>query len=446
LPVLSKSYIINSFFTAAVSGETAFFISIGRFNIVGFFFRRIGGVTRMATSSVMPTYGRLDIAFTEGKGAWLTATDGRQYLDALSGIAVCNLGHAHPAISNAISEQSQRLIHTSNIYQIPLQTQLAERLTSLSGMEQVFFCNSGAEANEAAIKIARKYGHEKGIDKPVIIVMDSSFHGRTMATLTATGNNKVQEGFEPLVPGFVRVPYNDIDALRMAIGHWPEAVAVMLEPVQGEGGIKIPDTDYLAAVRKICNQRKLLMMLDEVQTGIGRTGDWFAFQKSSDLLPDVMMLAKGLGNGVPIGACLVAGPAVGVLTAGNHGSTFGGNPLACSAALAVLDTIEQQGLLGHVSHLSVMMAQGFEKHLHNVTGVKSIRAIGFMFGIELSIPCAELVAKALEKQILINVTAGNVIRLLPPLVINSDEAEKIVSIVSELVIEFLAEHSTENVA
>lgn len=400
----------------------------------------------MATTAVMPTYGRLDIAFTEGKGAWLTATDGREYLDALSGIAVCNLGHAHPAIAEAISDQAQSLIHTSNIYHIPLQTQLAERLTDLSGMEQVFFCNSGAEANEAAIKIARKYGHEKGIDKPVIIVMDSSFHGRTMATLTATGNNKVQEGFAPLVSGFVRVPFNDIDALRMAIGHWPEAVAVMLEPVQGEGGIKIPDTDYLAAVRKICNQRKLLLMLDEVQTGIGRTGDWFAFQKSADLLPDVMMLAKGLGNGVPIGACLVSGPAVGVLAAGNHGSTFGGNPLACRAALTVLNTIEEQGLLGHVSHLSVMMAQGFEKNLKNVSGVKSIRAIGFMFGIELAVPCAELVAKALEKQILINVTAGNVIRLLPPLVINSNEAEKIVSTVSELVIEFLAEHSTENVA
>jgi acetylornithine aminotransferase len=398
------------------------------------------------TDAVMPTYGRLDIAFTKGEGAWLTAEDGSRYLDALSGIAVCNLGHSHPAVARAITEQANTLIHTSNIYHIPLQTQLAERLTELSGMEQVFFCNSGAEANEAAIKIARKYGHEKGVDKPVIIVMDSSFHGRTMATLTATGNNKVQQGFEPLVPGFVRVPYNDLDALRMAISHWPEAVAVMLEPVQGEGGIKIPDTEFLASVRKLCNQRKLLLMLDEVQTGIGRTGDWFAFQKSADLLPDVMMLAKGLGNGVPIGACLVAGPAVGVLQAGNHGSTFGGNPLACRAALTVLDTIEQQGLLGQVSHLSAMMVQGFEKRLKGVEGVKSIRALGFMFGIELVQPCAELVANALEKNILINVTAGNVIRLLPPLVINSDEAEKIVNLVSELVIEFLAEHSTENVA
>jgi acetylornithine aminotransferase len=398
------------------------------------------------TDAVMPTYGRLDIAFTKGEGAWLTAEDGSRYLDALSGIAVCNLGHSHPAVARAITEQANTLIHTSNIYHIPLQTQLAERLTELSGMEQVFFCNSGAEANEAAIKIARKYGHEKGVDKPVIIVMDSSFHGRTMATLTATGNNKVQQGFEPLVPGFVRVPYNDLDALRMAISHWPEAVAVMLEPVQGEGGIKIPDTEFLASVRKLCNQRKLLLMLDEVQTGIGRTGDWFAFQKSADVLPDVMMLAKGLGNGVPIGACLVAGPAVGVLQAGNHGSTFGGNPLACRAALTVLDTIEQQGLLGQVSHLSAMMVQGFEKRLKGVEGVKSIRALGFMFGIELVQPCAELVANALEKNILINVTAGNVIRLLPPLVINSDEAEKIVNLVSELVIEFLAEHSTENVA
>ncbi len=398
------------------------------------------------TESVMPTYGRLDIAFTKGNGAWLTAEDGSEYLDALSGIAVCNLGHAHPAVADAIADQAQTLMHTSNIYHIPLQNQLAERLTTISGMEQVFFCNSGAEANEAAIKIARKYGHDKGIEKPVIIVMDGSFHGRTMATLTATGNSKVQDGFQPLVPGFVRVPYNDLDALRMAIGHWPEAVAVMLEPVQGEGGIKIPDPDFLASVRTLCNQRKLLMMLDEVQTGIGRTGDWFAFQKSAELLPDVMMLAKGLGNGMPIGTCLVSGPAVGVLQAGNHGSTFGGNPLACRAALAVLDTIEKQKLLAHVANLSAGMIQRFEQKLTGVDGVKSIRASGFMFGIELAAPCAELVGRALQKHILINVTAGNVIRLLPPLVIDSNEAEKIVDLVSDLVVEFLAENATENVA
>lgn len=398
------------------------------------------------TDAVMPTYGRLDVAFTKGEGAWLTDTNGKKYLDALSGIAVCNLGHCHPAITKAITEQASTLIHTSNIYQIPLQTQLANKLADISGMEQVFFCNSGAEANEAAIKIARKYGHDQGIDKPVIIVMDGSFHGRTMATLTATGNPKVQIGFEPLVPGFVRVPYNDLDALRMAISHWPEAVAVLVEPIQGEGGVKVPDADYLAGVRDLCSQRKLLMMLDEVQTGVGRTGKWFAFQHLDDLLPDVMTLAKGLGNGMPIGACLVAGPAVGVLQAGNHGSTFGGNPLACRVALTVLETIEKLGLLAHVTQLSEQMQNGFNEALSELTGVKTIRGKGMMFGIELAIPCAELVQKALEKGILINVTAGNVIRLLPPMVINTDEANKIVTLVSEVVAEFLASQTVENVA
>lgn len=398
------------------------------------------------TDAVMPTYGRLDVAFTKGEGAWLTDTNGKKYLDALSGIAVCNLGHCHPAITKAITEQASTLIHTSNIYQIPLQTQLANKLADISGMEQVFFCNSGAEANEAAIKIARKYGHDQGIDKPVIIVMDGSFHGRTMATLTATGSPKVQIGFEPLVPGFVRVPYNDLDALRMAISHWPEAVAVLVEPIQGEGGVKVPDADYLAGVRDLCSQRKLLMMLDEVQTGVGRTGKWFAFQHLDDLLPDVMTLAKGLGNGMPIGACLVAGPAVGVLQAGNHGSTFGGNPLACRVALTVLETIEKLGLLAHVTQLSEQMQNGFNEALSELTGVKTIRGKGMMFGIELAIPCAELVQKALEKGILINVTAGNVIRLLPPMVINTDEANKIVTLVSEVVAEFLASQTVENVA
>ena len=398
------------------------------------------------TNSVMPTYGRLDIAFTKGKGAWLTDTEGKQYLDALSGIAVCNLGHAHPAITKAITEQAATLIHTSNIYHIPLQDQLADKLTGLSGMEQVFFCNSGAEANEAAIKIARKYGHSKGVDKPVIIVMDGSFHGRTMATLSATGNSKVHAGFEPLVPGFVRVPFNDIDALRMAISHWPEAVAVMLEPVQGEGGIKIPDPDYLAEVRELCTQRKLLMMLDEVQTGIGRTGEWFAFQHSEGLLPDVMMLAKGLGNGMPIGACLVAGDAVGILEAGNHGSTFGGNPLACKVALTVLNTIENDKLMQNVKTLNAIMVQGFEQALSGYSEVKVIRAAGFMFGIELIKPCGALVQQALEQGLLINVTAGNVVRLLPPLMINADEAKQIVDQTSKLVIEFIESQEIKCVA
>jgi len=398
------------------------------------------------TNSVMPTYGRLDVAFTKGKGAWLTDDNGKQYLDALSGIAVCNLGHAHPRVAEAIADQASTLMHTSNIYQIPLQIELAEKLTNLSGMDQVFFCNSGAEANETAIKVARKYGHSKGIDKPVIIVMDSSFHGRTLATLSATGNPKVHAGFEPLVPGFVRVPFNDLDALRMAVSHWPEAVAVMLEPIQGEGGVKVPDTDYLAGVRNLCTQRKLLMMLDEVQTGIGRTGSWFAFQKSEDLIPDVMMLAKGLGNGMPIGACLVAGEAKDVLQPGNHGSTFGGNPLACRAALTVLDIIESENVLGNVASLSAYIVDSFKQVLAGQEGIKSIRSSGFMFGIELTLPCAELVQQALDKGILINVTADKTIRLLPPLVLTIDEANTMVSLVSDLIIEFIASKAVKSVA
>ena len=398
------------------------------------------------TDSVMPTYGRLDVAFARGKGAWLTDINDKQYLDALSGIAVCNLGHCHPAVTRAIQHQAETLVHTSNMYHIPLQNQLADKLTQLSGMEQAFFCNSGAEANEAAIKIARKYGHSKGIEKPVIIVMDGSFHGRTMATLTATGNAKVQVGFDPLLPGFVRVPYNDLDALRMAIGHWPEAVAVMVEPVQGEGGVKVPDSDFLAGVRAICTQRKLLMMLDEVQTGVGRTGQWFAFQHNEDLIPDVMTLAKGLGNGVPVGACLVAGQAVGVLQAGNHGSTFGGNPLACSAALAVLETIEKDELLNHVQGLSQQMLQSFKDKLAGHEGVKDVRGLGFMFGIELNMPCAPLVKQALAEGLLINVTAESVIRLLPPIIINAEEAELIVDKVCKLVLDFLSSHAVESVA
>ena len=397
------------------------------------------------TDSVMPTYGRLDVAFSKGEGVWLTDTEGNKYLDALSGIAVCNLGHSHPAITKAICSQADKLIHTSNIYHIPLQQELAEKLTSLSGMEQAFFCNSGAEANETAIKIARKYGHSKGIDKPVIIVMDGSFHGRTLATLTATGNPKVHAGFEPLVPGFVRIPYNDLDALRMAISHWPEAVAVMLEPVQGEGGVKIPDADYLAGVRELCTQRKLLMMLDEVQTGIGRTGEWFGFQHHKNLLPDVLMLAKGLGNGIPIGACLVANDAVGILEAGNHGSTFGGNPLVCQVALTVLRVIESANLLQHVSQLSEQITKAFQHELAGQEGVK-IRSCGFMFGLELEIECGELVQKSLDKGLLVNVTAGNVIRLLPPFIMNTDEANTMVVTLSELIKTFFAEQEHENVA
>lgn len=398
------------------------------------------------TNTVMPTYGRLDISFIKGEGAWLTDDQGRNYLDALSGIAVTGLGHAHPAIAKALAEQASTLIHTSNLYHIPLQQRLADKLCALSGMEQAFFCNSGAEANEAAIKIARKYGHSRGIDKPVVIVMDGSFHGRTMATLTATGNTKVQTGFEPLLPGFVRVPFNDLDALRMAISHWPEAVAVLVEPVQGEGGIKVPDSDYLTGVRQICTQRKLLMMLDEVQSGIGRTGKMFAYQHNENLIPDVLSLAKGLGNGVPVGACLVAGTATGILGPGNHGSTFGGNPLACCAALTVLETIENDALLPRVIELGDRIKNGFVAKLGDHAGIREIRGSGLMIGIELTMPCAELVKQALDNGLLINVTASSVVRLLPPFILSDAEADKIVDDLSALILHFLDTHAVESVA
>ena len=397
------------------------------------------------SESVMPTYGRLDVAFTKGAGVWLFDDKGEKYLDALSGIAVCNLGHSHPNITSAICEQAGVLLHTSNIYQVPLQIELADKLAELSGMSQTFFCNSGAEANEAAIKIARKYGHNKGIDKPVIIVMDGSFHGRTMATLTATGNPKVHAGFEPLVPGFVRIPYNDIDALRMAISHWPEAVAVMFEPIQGEGGIRIPAADYLSEVRQLCTQRKILMMLDEVQTGVGRTGEFFAYQHADDVLPDVLMLAKGLGNGMPVGACLISGAAIGALEPGNNGSTFGGNPLACRVAMTVLKTIESSDLLAHVSLVSAQIVSGFEDALSELDNIE-IRCKGYMIGIELPEDCTQLVEKALDRNLLLNVTDGNVIRLLPPLVMTAQEAEIMVKIVSELVIDFMKAQTIGSVA
>ena len=397
------------------------------------------------SESVMPTYGRLDVAFTKGAGVWLFDDKGEKYLDALSGIAVCNLGHSHPNITSAICEQAGVLLHTSNIYQVPLQIQLADKLAELSGMSQTFFCNSGAEANEAAIKIARKYGHNKGIDKPVIIVMDGSFHGRTMATLTATGNPKVHAGFEPLVPGFVRIPYNDIGALKRAISHWPEAVAVMFEPIQGEGGIRIPAADYLSEVRQLCTQRKILMMLDEVQTGVGRTGTFFAYQHAENVLPDVLMLAKGLGNGMPVGACLVSGVAIGTLEPGNHGSTFGGNPLACRVAMAVLKTIESSNLLAHVSLVSSQILSSFEDALSELDNIE-IRCKGYMIGIELPMDCSQLVQSALDRNLLINVTDGNVVRLLPPLVMTADEAQIMVKIVSELVIDFMTTDTIGSVA
>lgn len=385
---------------------------------------------------LMTTYAPLPVCFEQGEGALLKDSNGKTYLDALSGIAVCGLGHAHPAVSKAISEQASRLIHTSNLYCIQNQQTLADKLARISGMDKIFFSNSGAEANEAAIKLARLYGHQKGIDNPAIIVTDGSFHGRTMATLTATGNRKVQAGFEPLVQGFIRAPYNDINALSNIAQNSHNVVAVLIEPAQGEGGIHLLDTDYLSQLRKLCDQNDWLLMLDEIQTGMARTGEWFAFQHSG-IHPDVMTLAKGLGNGVPIGACLAKGKAAEVFQPGNHGSTFGGNPLACAAANAVIDTIEEQQLVAQARSMGSKLLNGFQNQLADISGVKDIRGFGLMIGIELDRDCAELVQQALEKGLLINVTAGNVIRLLPPLIITDEQADQIITTVCDLIKAFL---------
>jgi acetylornithine/N-succinyldiaminopimelate aminotransferase len=386
----------------------------------------------------MSTYARLPVQFERGEGIWLWDTEGRQYLDALGGIAVCALGHAHPDVSQALAEQAGRLVHTSNLYGIGLQEDLAARLCELSGMERVFFCNSGAEANEAAIKIARLYGHSRDITCPSIIVMENSFHGRTMATLTATGNRKVQAGFEPLVRGFIRVPFNDLEAIRAIAATKNDTVAVLVEPVQGEGGINIPDRNYLEGIRGLCDEQGWLMMLDEIQTGIGRTGNWFAFQHE-DVLPDVVTVAKALGNGVPIGACLARGSAAECLQPGSHGTTFGGNPLSARAALAVLDAIESGNLVANARSVGQLLLEGFKDKLSGIAGVTDIRGSGLMIGIELDRPCSELVMNALQRGLLINVTANRVVRLLPPLITTEHQAEMIIEKVSELIREFLAE-------
>lgn len=387
------------------------------------------------TSQIMPTYARLPVTFTKGQGAWLWDSQGKRYLDALSGISVCNLGHAHPAIHRAICAQSETLIHVSNIYGNALQEQLATALTNVSGMDNVFFGNSGAEANEAAIKIARKYGHQQGIEKPAIIVMEKSFHGRTLATLSATGNTKIQRGFEPLVEGFVRVPYNDIAAIERALSENACIVAILVEPVQGEGGINIPAADYLTQIRAICDRHNLLMMLDEIQSGMGRTGQFLAFQHQA-ITPDVCTLAKALGNGVPIGACLARGKAAAVLTAGAHGSTFGGNLLACSAALAVLATLEQDNLVALATQKGNTIATGLKQRLQNHAPVKEIRNLGLMIGIELHKPCAELVKVALAEHLLINVTSDSVVRLLPPLIIDDEQMALLIDTLSKIILAF----------
>ncbi|SEB07808.1 acetylornithine aminotransferase [Thiothrix caldifontis] len=387
------------------------------------------------TNAVMPTYARLPVTFAKGEGAFLWDTAGKQYLDALSGISVCNVGHARREVADAICAQAHELLHTSNLYQIEHQQALAEKLCALSGFDNVFFGNSGAEANEAAIKIARLYGHNKGVAVPTIIVMSNAFHGRTMATVTATGNPKAQAGFAPLVEGFVRVEYGDADAVA-AMASNSNIVAVLVEPVQGEGGIRIPAADYLPRLRAICDQHDWLLMVDEIQAGMARTGTWFAFQHSK-IQPDVMTLAKALGNGVPIGACLAAGKAVNVFGPGNHGSTFGGNPLACRAARAVIEVMEHDNLTARAAELGEYFLSQFREKLTGVTGVRDIRGKGLMIGVELERDCGELVKQALERGMLINVTAGNVIRLLPPLIITDAQADQIITMVSELVQAFL---------
>ncbi len=390
------------------------------------------------TDHIMATYARLPVTFTEGKGAWLTDDKGDRYLDALSGIAVCGLGHSHPAVTEALCLQAGKLLHTSNLYSIGLQEKLADKLASLSGMDKLFFCNSGAEANEAAIKIARLHGHNRGFDSPKIIVMENSFHGRTLSTLSATGNPKVQEGFSPLVEGFIHVPYNNIEAIKEAAQKHSDIVAILVEPVQGESGVRVPEANYLNQLREICDQQQWFLMLDEVQTGIGRTGELFAYQHNK-ITPDVCTLAKGLGNGVPIGACMAKGIASTVLTAGTHGSTFGGNPLVCSTALAVIETMESESLPQRASELGNKITEAFRSTLSGNSHIVSIRNKGLMIGIELDSPCTELVLKAIENKLLINVAAGNTIRLLPPLIMNDEEATLMVKKVTSLIKAFTHE-------
>ncbi len=383
----------------------------------------------------MNTYSRLPVTFVKGEGVWLWDDQGKKYLDALAGIAVCSIGHCHPKLVKAISEQAGTLIHTSNLYHIDKQEKLAEKLAKISGLNKSFFCNSGAEANETAIKLARLYGHNKGIDLPTIIVMEHSFHGRTMATLTASGNRKVQAGFEPLLTGFARVPFNDLEAITQVSVHNKNVVAILVEPYQGEGGINVPQTDYLEGLRRTCDKNGWLLILDEVQCGIGRSGKWFAFQNSG-IVPDVITLAKGLGSGVPIGACIAGNVAGEVFKPGNHASTFGGNPLACTAAITTLDIIEEEGLMCNALEQGDFMRKNFQEQLGNLDNVTQIRGQGLMIGIELTKPCGELVNNALKQRLLLNVTSDNVVRLLPSLVIKQNETEQIVNMVSTLIKEF----------
>ncbi len=386
----------------------------------------------MAEQPLMNTYGRLPIAFESGEGCWLFDTDGNKYFDTFTGIAVCGLGHTNPAVTRAIRNQAGRLVHCSNLYHIPLQAQLGQELCNLSGMDNVFFSNSGAEANEAAIKIAKRYGHQKGIDSPSIIVMDNAFHGRTMATLTASGNSKIQAGFEPLLSGFIRVPFNDIQSIEDVAKSNPSVVAVLIEPIQGEGGLSIAEQQYMTSLRALCDQNDWLLMLDEVQTGNGRTGTYFAYS-GYNIVPDVVTTAKGLGNGFPIGACLAKGKAAEVFSPGAHGSTFGGNPLACAAALAVIDQIKTEKLAQRATELGNKIQQILKDNLESASYVTDIRGKGLMIAVELDTPSPELVPLAKAAGLLINITSEKVIRLLPALTMTDEEAsflaESIVKII-----------------
>ena len=391
-----------------------------------------------ATQPLMNTYARQPVAFSHGDGPWLYGSDGRRYLDCLAGIAVNTLGHNHPKLVAALREQVARMIHSSNLFEVPLQTQLGAKLVELSGMTNVFFCNSGLEANEAALKIARKYGHGRGIDRPEVVVYERAFHGRSIATLSATGNDKVQKGFEPLVEGFVRVPLNDLAALERVAAERPNVVAVFLEAIQGEGGIQPARVDYLQSVRRLCDRLGWLLMIDEVQCGTGRTGKWFAHQWA-DILPDVMPLAKGLASGVPIGAVVAHGAAAEVFQPGNHGTTFGGNPLAMRAGLVTIAAMEEEGLLENAATIGQMIMSGIERGLAGTPGFVEVRGQGLMIGIELDRPCGALVARALEAGLVLNVTADRVVRLLPPLIFRAEHAGQLVDTLVPMIRRFLEE-------
>jgi len=396
---------------------------------------RKGNNDNMTSTALMNTYGNRAATLVKGQGVWLWDEKGNKYLDALSGIAVCGLGHSHPAVTKAITEQSHTLTHCSNFFTIPNQEILAEKLCHLTGMTNVFFGNSGAEANEAAIKMARLFGHQQGIKLPTVLVMENAFHGRTLATLSASGGRRVQAGFEPLVTGFARAPFGDIESLQTIADNNRNICAIFVEPIQGEGGIRVASTEYLKQLREFCDQNNWLLMLDEVQTGNGRTGKYFCFQHS-DIIPDVVTTSKGLGNGFPIGACLAAGKAAKLMQPGNHGSTFGGNPLACAAALATISVIESQGLLVRASVIGERLIAGLKEGLSTASHVVDIRGIGCMIGIELNQPCKSLFAAAIEKGLLINITADSVIRLLPPFIMTDEETDMLIAILVPLIINF----------